>query len=339
MVYSVPLMVFMDDVSGNISKQWNKHHAVYMSNVNLPCKMLEKEFCIKFVMSSPHAAPMEMMSAMQESIRKAVESGVFTWDCKHEEEVMLELYGLFLGGDNPMQAKECIHVGLHCNYFCRTCEVGRTKEYKESDEGYKSIFMPGKLRTPAGTAEEIHAQFSSVLALGATEKIKKSVASSGMKDMTTGYILEMVVELGKKLRKWGAGVQAKPEAEVKAILEKQLKDLLQGVMLDDAINPLLGMEGFNVHQDMPTEILHTVLLGVVKYFWGQSVYLLEKAKLLGIFQMHLDSIKRAGLNAPCLNAEYICHYKGGLIGKHFKSLVQVMPFLIQDLLLRTVLDG
>jgi hypothetical protein len=75
-------------------------------------------------------------------------------------------------------------------------------------------------------AEEIHVQFSSALTSGATDKIKKSVALSGMKDMTPGHILETVVKLGKKLRKWGAGIQAKPEAEVKAILEKQLKDLL-----------------------------------------------------------------------------------------------------------------
>jgi hypothetical protein len=68
MVYAVPLIIFMDDVSGNISKQWNKHHAIYMSNANLPREMLEKEFCVRFVTSSPHAAPMEMMSAMQDSI-------------------------------------------------------------------------------------------------------------------------------------------------------------------------------------------------------------------------------------------------------------------------------
>ncbi|KAG2122907.1 hypothetical protein DEU56DRAFT_873538 [Suillus clintonianus] len=322
----------MDDISGNISKQWNKHHAIYMSNANLPREMLEKEFCIRFVTSSPHTARMEMMSAMQDSIRKATESGVFSWDCKHEEEVMLELYGLFLGGDNPMHAEECSHAGLHCNFFCRTCEVGGTKEYKESDEGYKSIFVPGKPRTPTGTVEEIHAQFASALCSGASENIKKSVASSGVKDTRTAYILDTVVELGKKLHKRGAGVQAKPECEVKAILEKQLGDLLQGSTIEGAINPLLGVEGFDVHQDRPTEILHTVLLGVVKYFWGQSVYLLEKAKLLDVFQMHLDSIKKDGLNAPCLDTEYICHYKGGLIGKHFKSLAQVMPFLIQDLL-------
>lgn len=97
--------------------------------------------------------------------------------------------------------------------------------------------------------------------------------------------------------------------------------------------------GLNVHMDTPTEILHTVLLGVVKYFWGQTVFLLEKAKLLNLFQTRLDSLERDGLNAPSLNAEYICHYKGGLIGKHFKSLAQIMPFVIYDLVPKSVLDG
>jgi hypothetical protein len=58
----------MDDVSGNISKQWNKHHAIYMSNTNLPQEMIEKEFFVRFVASSPHAPPMELMRAMKESI-------------------------------------------------------------------------------------------------------------------------------------------------------------------------------------------------------------------------------------------------------------------------------
>lgn len=68
MVYSVPLIIFMDDVSGNISKQWNKHHVIYMSNANLPREMLEKEFCVRFVTSSPHATPMELMRAMKTSV-------------------------------------------------------------------------------------------------------------------------------------------------------------------------------------------------------------------------------------------------------------------------------
>ena len=69
MVYAVPLIIFMDDVSGNVSKQWNKHHAIYMSNANLPREMLEKEFFVRFVSSSPHAAPMELMRGMKDSLR------------------------------------------------------------------------------------------------------------------------------------------------------------------------------------------------------------------------------------------------------------------------------
>ncbi|KAG2149224.1 hypothetical protein DEU56DRAFT_705213, partial [Suillus clintonianus] len=70
-------------------------------------------------------------------------------------------------------------------------------------------------------------------------------------------------------------------------------------------------------------ILHTLLLGVVKYCWGQTVNLLEKVKLLDLFQTHLDSIAKDRLNALCLNANYICHYKGSLIGKHSKSLMMI----------------
>ncbi|KAG2115683.1 hypothetical protein BD769DRAFT_1629900 [Suillus cothurnatus] len=227
MVYAVPLIIFMDDVSGNISKQWNKHHTIYMSNANLPREMLEKEFCVRF----------------------AAESGTFAWDCKDNEEVMLVPYGLFLGGDNPMHAEECSHAGLHCNYFCRTCEVGGTKEYKESDEGYSSIFVLGQLRTPAGTAAEIRAQFVTALQSGASEKIKK-----WERNCANGWLAS----------------SRNTTAKVRAILNKELEDLLQGSTLDDAINPLLGVKGFNVHQDTPTEILHTVLLGFVKYFWGQT---------------------------------------------------------------------
>ncbi|KAG1792533.1 uncharacterized protein BJ212DRAFT_1451122 [Suillus subaureus] len=186
----------MDNVLGNILKQWNKHHTIYMLNVNLPCEILKKEFF----------------------------SGIVMWDCK-DEEVILIPCGLFLAGDNSMQAKECSHAGLNCNYFCRTCDVSGTKEYKASEEGYNSIFK------------------------------------------------------------------------------------------------------INMHLDMPTKTLHIILLGVVKYFWGQSVFLLEKEKLLHIFQSCLKSVNKDRLNIPSLNADYICHYKGNLIGKHFKSLAQVMPFL------------
>ena len=96
--------------------------------------------------------------------------------------------------------------------------------------------------------------------------------------------------------------------------------------------------GYNIHLDTPTEILHTVLLGVVKYYWAQSIwYLKNRSKSLSLFQTRLASVHWNGLNAPSTNAEYICQYHNSLIGKHLKSLAQVMPFLVFNLVPQDVL--
>lgn len=97
--------------------------------------------------------------------------------------------------------------------------------------------------------------------------------------------------------------------------------------------------GLDVHQDTPVEILHTVLLGIVKYYWAQTFHIIDKAKKTSIFQARLGSFNIDGLNIPTLSAEYICQYRGGLIGKHFKSLAQIMPFIIHDLVSQEVLDA
>ena len=90
---------------------------------------------------------------------------------------------------------------------------------------------------------------------------------------------------------------------------------------------------------MPMEILHTILLGIVKYFWGQTVWLLNKGKCFALFQVRLNSVISDGLNVPKIQADYMCHYYGGLIGKHFKTLSQVMAFTIYGLVPHEVLDA
>ncbi|KAF8546126.1 hypothetical protein OG21DRAFT_1479713 [Imleria badia] len=307
MVYHVPLIIFVDNVSGNISKQWNKHY---------------QEFHVRFVTLSPHASPMELMHAMKE---QAAESGVVAWDCRDEEEVLLIPDRLFHGGNNSMQAELCSQAGLSCNYFCHTCHGGGTKEYKGSNAGYCTLSRSeqwllsnsGSLQAPDETVNEIKSQFLKALLSGATEKVKASVSSTGR----------------------GAGNAAMQESDVKKKLEDELVTLLNGHDLDEMINPLLGMTGVNIHLDTPTEILHTILLGIIKYFWGQTVFLIEKAKVLDLFHSCLDAIKHDALNIPSLNSDYICSYKGSLIGKHFKSLAQVVPFIIHDLVPQTVVDG
>ncbi|KAI9457276.1 hypothetical protein HD554DRAFT_2207230 [Boletus coccyginus] len=269
-----------------------------MSNANLPYEMMEKEFCVRFMTGSPHAAPMN----------KAVGSGIVVWDCKENKEVMLIPYTLYFSGDNPMQADMCSHVGFCCNYFCRTCDVRDIKAHKEMEAGYGAIFTT--------TAIMICNHFHTVMHLsGATDKIKNLTSTTGI-----------------------TGMYPRPEEEVQATLGKELKDYLKGYPLECTINPLLELQGTDIYHNTPTEILHTILLGIVKYFWGQMTFLLCKSKLLDLFQIHLESIDQEGLNVPSLRAEYIVYYKRSLIGRHLKSLTQVMPYIIHDLVPKAILD-
>jgi hypothetical protein len=174
---------------------------------------------------------------------------------------------------------------------------------------------------------------------GGTEKVKNAISKSGTHDAATTAIVNRILDLGKKLRKREAGKVAIPESEVQAQLEHEFETLLGGLSIDEHINPLLGVPSLDIHKDTPTEILHTILLGIVKYYWGQTVYILDKAHLLDLLRTRLASVEKDGLNSPSLVADYIVRYKGGLIGKHFKSLAQVMPYLIYDLVPQTVLDG
>ena len=67
-VYAIPVIIFIDDVSGNVSKQWNKHYCVYSSNGALPREMVDEESNVQFVATSLSVSAMELMQGIQESL-------------------------------------------------------------------------------------------------------------------------------------------------------------------------------------------------------------------------------------------------------------------------------
>lgn len=77
----------------------------------------------------------------------------------------------------------------------------------------------------------------------------------------------------------------------------------------------------------------------MKYFWGQTVYLIAQNKKFDVFQVRLESISSDGLNIPRIMASYMCQYRGSLIGKHFKTIVQILPHTIYDLVHKDLLDA
>ncbi|KAJ6629052.1 hypothetical protein B0H10DRAFT_2160563 [Mycena sp. CBHHK59/15] len=327
MVYSIPLAVFIDDVLGNKSKQWNKHFSCYMTNGALPRTKLENEFHVRFVATSPFASPLEIMQGVRASIEETFADPVVAWDCETKEEVLLRSYAILFAGDNPMQAELCSCAGLNTNVFCRTCKAGGTREWKQSNEGFTDILKPGVMRTSADTAEETFQQILTALEPNVATTLTEAIRASGVKDALAEPIIDLLVKMGQDLRKANPDGTSRSPDEVQTILTEELKKHQQKG--EGITNPLFDMYGIDMHKDTPMEILHTILLGV----------LLKKGQDFALFQTRLNSILSDGLNVPKIQGDYMCQYRGGLIGKHFKTLLQIMAFAVQDLVPPDVLEA
>ncbi|KAH9885843.1 hypothetical protein C8Q73DRAFT_814547 [Cubamyces lactineus] len=330
-----PIIAFIDDVSGNTSKQWNVHYSCYISNATLPRSELEKDSNIHFVATSPHASPLEIIHAICELLKKSKTKLFKVWDAVKKRHILIRPWILFLPGDNPMQAELCSHVGLQGNHFCRMCHGGGDQNFKASDEGFASLLQPGRARTVPETREAITTQLMMATHAAAEKPVKAMITSTSVKDSFALPILTQLIVKGKLLRR------ATPQR--KALSPEMVnQELYREVMQKNDVplrNPLLDMEGLDVHADTPVEPLHTHLLGVVKYFWAQTVWVLDKEGHFSDFQACLNSLSRTGLKIPNIMADYMCRYRGSLIGKHFKTISQVMAFALCGLVDDTLQDA
>lgn len=66
-VFSLRVMPWADDVSGNRSKQYNPHVNIYMKNLNIPSEKLKQQFFVRFCSTSPDAGSNEQFRAFLEN--------------------------------------------------------------------------------------------------------------------------------------------------------------------------------------------------------------------------------------------------------------------------------
>ncbi|KAJ2922664.1 hypothetical protein H1R20_g14407, partial [Candolleomyces eurysporus] len=322
-LYTSFIDVFGDDVSGNRSKSWNKHWNLCITHRNLPREMLQQEPHIHFVSTSPHASVPEQFQGVKEIIESTHKKPMRIFDPLTNQHMRLKLQCNCGPGDNPAQSKVSGHIGGGGNFPCRKCMVGGTVKDKSTDDGFHNLFkqQPGIPRSVDKTLSNVKEQVQAACK-GVAVAVTKKQKETGVKDSYTQFWIERLIEWSRERQKRGDGQSLDEiEAELMSFVEAHS---------DAVYNPFLTLKYCDITQDTPVEILHTVLLGVVKYSW-HGTHTPWKDAEKSLYSSRLQSTDTKGLSIPAIRAGYIMQYANSLIGRQFRILVQTNTFHVHDL--------
>ncbi|KAL1698388.1 hypothetical protein EV121DRAFT_218261 [Schizophyllum commune] len=353
-----PTWLYCDDTSGNVSKKWNKHNSFLFTAAGLPREEVHKESNIHFLCTSNIAAPLEMLDGVVEHIEHAQQDGIWVWDAIWKELVLVIPSVLAFLGDNPMQSEMACHIGFRGRLFCRMCKVSgasdgadeadedasappadvdsdasesnrthTTKGKKRADETMEDLmkrvenFMKmGEPRSRSETEAELASQFTQACSAGGKTAYKRMKTESGVKDTFLEQLLERYGVFAASTRKGRSKRNRQDD------VDKIVKDLPH-----PCTSPIWRIRDLDPHRDTPVEILHTVLLGFVKYFWRDALTRVKKADHATLIN-RLSSIDVSGLNVPPLSGHTLVTYGRSLTGRDFRVLAQVAPFVLQGLI-------
>ncbi|KAF7303527.1 hypothetical protein MIND_00581900 [Mycena indigotica] len=228
--YVLGVTVWIDDVSGNKSKQYNKFLVMLMQNTSLPGLLLKQEFHIHFCGASQHVTTAELNAVLRDFVQGTEREPIICYNAQTSREAAVIVRVHDKNADNPQQSEEASHIGCNGTFPCR-----------------------------------------------------------------------------KSAQHW---------------LEEQP---------GDKINPLLDIVGLDPARDTPVEILHTILLGVIKYIWHHLNTYKWTDNERHLLAIRLRSTDISGMNVPPIRGAYMMQYRNNLIGKHYKTIMQSLVFHVHGI--------
>ncbi|KAJ3712456.1 hypothetical protein C8R42DRAFT_594627, partial [Lentinula raphanica] len=357
-VVAFPIWLYCDDTSGNTSKKWNKHNSFLFTAAGLPRHLASRETNVHFLCTSNTAPPLEMLDGITEQLEKSQSEGIWAWDTVLNDLVLVIPSVHALLGDNPMQSEFACHIGFKGLRFCRNCWVSGKVDGNREDDGQevqdgnasdtsvgsissqrggkqkKSVqesmkdmitritdFMkvqPGVPRKRDETCAELRSQFLEASRVGGGAEFKRMKTKSGIKDTFQGVFAERLQTIATKK---GLSRDMKEREIIKLKLS----------FPEHTTSPVWRIRGLDPHQDTPVEVLHVILLGIVKYFWRDSVNRTNNKSDRATLIARLASFNTWGLGIPPLNGDTLVNYAGSLTGRDFRAIAQAAPFALEGL--------
>ncbi|KAK0435503.1 hypothetical protein EV421DRAFT_1908579 [Armillaria borealis] len=115
---------------------YNKHINIYASNGCLPGHLLQQEYFVCFVATSPHASSPEQFAALWDHVNVTEKEPIRCFNAHTKRKCGVILHVPSLPADNLQQSEEASHMGGNANCGCHKCQWGGPHEYTKSDHGY-----------------------------------------------------------------------------------------------------------------------------------------------------------------------------------------------------------
>ncbi|KAJ7702836.1 hypothetical protein B0H17DRAFT_1157414 [Mycena rosella] len=329
------LWTYCDDTSGNVSKKWNKHNSVLFTLAGLPREYSQMLYNVHFMATSNIAPPLEMMEAVTDMLRDARKDGIRVWDCELKEYIRIIPWILAFQGDNPMSSEFASHIGMQGNYFCRVCNATSSKKNRAPGNAgeidrLKDFMTAGAPRSKEATIADLESQLQRAMN-GAPSAVADMATGTGSKDKYFQHFIDKLQATSNKLKEQQRDQPAEHRAMSKAAEVKLMLEKLRDEMPENIFNPVLSILDFDANSDSPVEILHVVLLGVVKYWWRDAVSR-QTSKGKDELRTRLSSIDIAGLDCSRLRGNMYVQYAGSLVGRDFRVILQVAPVVLHGLI-------
>ncbi|KAH9822967.1 hypothetical protein DFH28DRAFT_1048547 [Melampsora americana] len=325
----IPLTIYSDDTSGNVSKKYNKHMSIYFTLSGLSPDQSNQEYNTHFLATTNCATALDLFDQVVDEINDLGRNGFTTYDHSLGTDVCAMVSVLCHLGDSPMHA-EISNTTNPANTLtpCRMCDIQVERQVQKKtdryvrdflglDENGDKAFLPN--RNWNVTRERTREVWRAAQRYNSKKQVDDLTRQYGLRDSVNDHFIRLV---------WNA--QAKLTGAQVDILRAKLEDEWGNRLF----NPMLRLDAFDGHSDTPVEILHVVLLGVVKYLFRDTMKTIKPGKAGGNKYNDLSarwrSFNTKGLKIPPIQPNTLIQFFQSLVGKEFRTVLQSVPFVIYE---------